>query len=80
MKKYFHEIPQSEVEMLVDEQNIVKYILDNYKQPDWCGYPDALSFTFGCWTLCDMQPDGGRTKISSDYCKAMCDCFEQVKF
>ena len=28
-----------------------QYVIDNYKQPDWCTYPEALAGDFGCWSL-----------------------------
>mgnify|MGYP007069472104 CR=1 FL=1 len=74
INSYFHEIPQSEVDSLISEKKTIGYILENYKQPDWCKYPDALAMTIGCWSLCDTQKDGLRTKISRDYC-ACCEFF-----
>jgi len=73
-KKYFHELSQQEIDTLIADKT-VGYILENYKQPDWCGYPQALSMAMGgCWSLCDLQKDGSRTKISIDFCKD-CDMF-----
>jgi len=68
MKKYFHEISQKEIEKLIKEKKTVRYVIDNYKQPDWCGYHEALHPTFGCWSLCDTSPKGSRTMISFNGC------------
>ena len=71
--RYFHELEQTEIDTLIADKKTVGYIMENYKQPDWCNYPEALSMTMGCWSLCDLSKDGMRTKISKDFCKA-CDC------
>ena len=73
-KRYFHELEQTEIDTLIADKKTVGYIMENYKQPDWCNYPEALSMTMGCWSLCDLSKDGLRTKISKDFCKG-CDCF-----
>jgi predicted nucleic acid-binding Zn finger protein len=68
-KPYFHEVEQSEVNKLITEGKSVDYVLENYKQPEWCSYHQALSMNMGCWSLCDLRENGLRTKISRDYCK-----------
>lgn len=73
-KKYFHELSQEEIEQLVSEKKTVAYVVDTYKQPDWCDYPEALNGDMGCWSLMDLEPDGLRTKISRDFCKN-CDLY-----
>jgi len=73
-KPYFHKISQEEVNKLVKEKKTVEYLLENYKQPDWCKYPEALSMTLGCWSLCDIEKDGLRTKISEEFCKNCPEC------
>jgi hypothetical protein len=77
-RKYWHEISQEEVYKLIDENRTIGYIMENYKQPDWCNYKDALSFNFGCWSLCDIMKNGTRTKISTEFCKN-CECFNNKK-
>lgn len=72
--RYFHELEQTEIDILIADKKTVGYIMENYKQPDWCNYPEALSMAMGCWSLCDLSKDGLRTKISKDFCKG-CDCF-----
>lgn len=73
-RSYFHEISQDEVDKLIADRKSIGYVMENYKQPDWCNYPEALSMTMGCWSLCDLTKDGLRTKISKEFCKE-CDCF-----
>lgn len=76
MKKYFHKLPQKEIDKLISEEKTVQYIMDNYKQPNWCTYPKALSMTWGCWSLCDLEKNGLRTRISKKYC-GTCECFKK---
>jgi len=73
-RSYFHEISQEEVDKLIADKRGVGYVMENYKQPDWCKYPNALEGQMGCWSLMDLSKDGLRTKISKDFCKG-CDCF-----
>lgn len=75
MKKYWHEIPQEEIDKLIEEKRNYRYVVENYLQPDWCTYPDALGGIMGCWSLTDNAPDGKRTKISHEFCKK-CDCYK----
>lgn len=71
---YFHELTQSEINELIQDKKTIGFILENYKQPYWCNYPEALSMRMGCFSLCDLSENGLRTKISVDYCKK-CSCF-----
>ena len=72
---FFHELTQDQINTLVENKTPVKEILEKFKQPDWCGYPEALSMTMGCWSLCDLKENGLRTKISKEFCGNQCDCF-----
>ena len=74
-RSYFHEISQEEVDQLITDKKSVGYVMEKYKKPDWCNYPEALSMTMGCWSLCDLKKDGLRTKISKEFCNG-CDCFD----
>ena len=75
-KKYFHELTQEEIDQLIEEKRTIGYILENFKQPKWCDYPEALNGQMGCWTLTDLGETNLRTKISEEYCKS-CDCFKK---
>ena len=75
-KEYFHELSQQEIDKLISDKRTIGYIMENYKQPKWCKYPDALGGILGCWSLMDLQKNGLRTKISEEFCK---DCDEFMK-
>lgn len=75
-QKYWHEIPQEEIETIIAEEKTNQYVVDNYKQPEWCGYPEALMGIMGCWSLTDNSPDGLRTKVCESFCST-CDCYKQ---
>lgn len=74
MKAYWHELSQKRIEKIIKDGITVKECLKQYKQPDWCNYPDALAGIMGCWSLTSNEKDGLRTKISKEFCKN-CDCF-----
>jgi len=74
--KCFHELSQDEINTLISEKRTIGYVMDNYKQPDWCAYPNALNGHMGCWSLMDLGKDGTRTKISESFC-ANCDSFKK---
>jgi len=69
-KPFYHELPQSTIDKLIEDGKTYKYIADNYRQPEWCRYPNALLGQVGCWSLFGM-----RTKISREFCEK-CDCHE----
>jgi hypothetical protein len=73
-KRYFHELSQEEVDKLITDKKNWGYIMNEYKQPDWCNCPNALEGTMGCWSLVDLSKDGFRTKISKDFCKGCDKC------
>jgi len=75
-KKYFHEIDKKEVDELIKGKKTWEYIMANYKQPDWCGYHDALRGLWGCWSLTGLLARRkGEFKISKEFC-SKCDCFK----
>lgn len=72
--KYWHKLSHEEVEKIMSIEKLsVGELIENIKQPDWCNYHQALSFSMGCWSLCTTEKDGLRTKISKEFCKS-CDC------
>lgn len=73
-KRYFHELSQEEVDKLIADKKNWGDIMREYKQPDWCNYPNALEGTTGCWSLIDLSKDGLRTKISKEFCKGCDEC------
>ena len=74
MTNYWHELPQEEVDKILASKITIGELLEKYKQPDWCNYPDALDGNMGCWSLMDNHEGGIRSRISKDYCKD-CECF-----
>jgi len=73
--RYFHELEQKEVDDLITDKKTVGYIMETYKQPFWCRYPNALEGEMGCWSLMDLSKDGLRTKINRDFCKECDECY-----
>lgn len=75
-QKYWHEMSQEEIESLINSGVTNQHVVDNYKQPDWCGYPEALMGMMGCWSLTDNTVDGLRAKICESFCST-CDCYNK---
>ncbi|MHA2218084.1 MAG: hypothetical protein ACXACY_19285 [Candidatus Hodarchaeales archaeon] len=73
-KPLFHELPQEQVDKLIADKKTIGYIMENFRQPDWCQYHNALEGKMGCWSLMDLKKDGIRTKISKEYCKICEQC------
>jgi hypothetical protein len=64
MKKYFH---------LYDPRELECHRYDDYIQPDWCTYPNAVSYPMGCWSLVMgrvFDYDG------EAFCKEGCECYK----
>ena len=70
-KKYWHELPDEEIQKLLDKKKTWGYVMKRYKQPGWCDYPEALGGATGCWSLVDCF--GRRKEIGKTMCKT-CDC------
>lgn len=63
--KYFHELTNEEIDSLVENKKTWWDIKSEYKQPDWCNYPDALNGVMGCWSLIDLSD----RKVNKEFCK-----------
>lgn len=75
--RYWHELPQEEVDQVLNSELTFGEIEGKYKPPIWCNYgPDVLHPLWGCWSLTDNQPNGLRTCISETYCKN-CEMFKK---
>ena len=48
-KKFFHELSQKEIDNLIADKKRWSDIMNEYKQPKWCSYPEALNGKMGCW-------------------------------
>ena len=67
-KTYFHELSQRSIRRLQRNGVLWLDIMERYSQPDWCSYENALGGILGCQSLIDCSTDGGRNKISPNYC------------
>lgn len=76
-RRYFHEIPQEEVDGLIADKKTWNYVIREYRQPEWCVYPEALEGQVGCLSLVDLKKNGLRTKISREFCKT-CEFFNDT--
>ena len=46
--------------------------MQDYKQPSWCTYPNALQGPMGCWALLSLD-----TTVSRRYCQD-CMCYKKI--
>lgn len=76
-KKYLHEAVHREINELIKEKITYGEFREKYRQPDWCGYPDAIDPT-GCWSLMLYALGDEQIKISREYCKA-CELYKEKK-
>jgi hypothetical protein len=60
--KNFHEVTEEEFKGMCDSKKTWADIKKEYKQPDWCDYPEALDGIMGCWSLT------GRKVKKQSYC------------
>lgn len=65
-KPYFHELSSEEQDTILTSGKTVEWLLENYRQPDWCEYPEALADVMGCWSL--MEPGRIRSVRSCINC------------
>jgi len=64
---YFHELKEDEFNYILDLFPLTcKEFADLFPQPEWCGYPDAVS-PLGCWSLTSFLVTG------EEYCNG-CEC------
>jgi hypothetical protein len=48
-KPYFHELNDEERNAVYG--TVASKVVQDYRQPDWCTYPEALGGHLGCWSL-----------------------------
>lgn len=70
-KPYFHSLSEADIKKLEEQKTTWGDVVKNYKQPDWCDYPDALTGPMGCWSL-----TMGVQFVCLDYCKS-CPLFKK---
>lgn len=51
-RPFYHELTKLALEKLKTSNMTIGKLREHYRQPEWCGYPDALSQMMGCWSLC----------------------------
>jgi hypothetical protein len=75
--KYWHELTEEEVQAVYDKGTTVGEVLKEYKQPDWCDYPDALAGRMGCWSLTGSN----RKDISLEFCSScdLCNVKDEIQ-
>lgn len=69
---YFHKLDVEEHASLMSKEPSIEYIMENYKQPEWCTLTDALNPLFGCEDLTgENRVDISKRGICRDcpYCK-----------
>jgi len=71
-KKYFHELTDKEYqELIIDKSLTINDVMEQFAQPYWCTYPEALEGEMGCWSLVF-----DRQKINREYCEK-CECYRE---
>lgn len=72
--KYWHEETIEKRTEFVKSGAKVADLMKTYSQPDWCKYPEALSWSMGCWSLCYED-----TKVNHEFCKTCEECKHHEK-
>jgi hypothetical protein len=67
MKPLYHRLSQKTIDAMIGKMTYAE-LMEKYRQPDWCQYPEALNGMWGCWSLTDNAPGGMRTKICKTFC------------
>ncbi len=75
-KKYFHEMSESEFDALFEKNMSNEDVAKMYKQPDWCGYPNALHPSLGCWSLTGANTRG---QICREFCSSCGDFKDKIE-
>lgn len=65
--KYWHKLTKEQKEKILHSGMKLSDFMEEYSQPPWCMYPEALASNLGCWSLMDSDYD-----INEDFCEA-CD-------
>jgi hypothetical protein len=68
MKPHFHVMSDTEWKFRQLRGDTWGDVQRDYRQPEWCGYPDALGGFMGCWSLV------GRMVTGENYCRD-CDLY-----
>lgn len=74
MIKHFHELTNQEFLWLVKEGITYAELNQDFPQPLWCDYHQAVFGMMGCWTLTNFSSGHSRVR-GEDSCRD-CDCFK----
>ena len=74
--KYFHELSDTEFNILFEKNLTWGDISQRYPQPVWCGYHEAVLGEWGCWSLVGKYGPDRRIRSVKD-CKG-CDALKVV--
>jgi len=70
-KKYWHKLTKAEqAKVTAREKYTLSEFMEEYSQPDWCEYTDALEAMMGCWSLFYGHVHSEKT------CKK-CECYKK---
>jgi hypothetical protein len=75
-RRYWHRLSQETVDKIIAGGKTWGYVMENFKQPDWCEYSNALDGLMGCWTLTDRWNKNSRKSISRKFCKG-CEYYKE---
>lgn len=67
-KIFYHEIVTATDRSAIKDCLTWGDVMDKFKQPDWCVYPEALAGQFGCWSLLDGRVTGREFCANYDLC------------
>lgn len=70
MDKYFHQLTKQEFDQLHDSGMTWGECAEQYPQPPWCQYPNAVAGEMGCWSLMYRDVTGEEFCKSCDQYKA----------
>jgi len=69
-ERYWHKLTDEERQEVYDSNPNIFDFMNEFKQPDWCNYPEALTPLFGCSSL---------NKKDTKVCKETCQGCDEYK-
>ena len=64
--KFFHELTREEFSQLVGTRITWEECAQEYPQPAWCTYPNAVQGEMGCWSLMDFRVTGPESCVDCE--------------
>jgi hypothetical protein len=65
----FHRITKKQWQALVAVNATWGDVKEQFRQPSWCEYPDALDGSMGCWSLVGRMVKNRKYCQNCDLCK-----------